>query len=73
MSLDIREVLHWLPAEQWISYRITSLVLLFLFGLASVSLTTQHGLLFVPFAYTSTKQSHTVSVVGPLDLEQPPF
>src|SRR6218665_1591724 len=76
------DVLHWLPAEQRISYRIASLVWRCLLGLAPFNLrvlcrpllgamsfrslrSSQQGLLLVPFARTSTKQSRAFSVVGP--------
>src|SRR6218665_449248 len=74
VSKYMLDVLHWLPAEQRISYRIASLVWCCLLGLAPLYLrelccpllsamssrslrSSQEGLLFVPFARTSTKQS----------------
>src|SRR6218665_3096915 len=83
MSLNTcLKVLHWLPAEQRISYRIVSMVWCCLLGLASLYLrelccplhsaissrslrSSQQGLLLVPFARTSAKQSRAFSVVGP--------
>src|SRR6218665_2414363 len=63
-------LLHWVPAEQRISYMSASLVWRCLLGLAPVYLrefccpplssrplrSSQQGLLLVPFARTSTKQ-----------------
>jgi len=83
------DVLHWLPAEQRISYRIASLVWRCLVGLAPVYLrelccpplsamssrslrSFQRGLLFVPFARTSTKQIRAFSVVSPSTWNDPP-
>src|SRR6218665_3330113 len=71
--------LHWLPADQSISYRIASLVWRCILGLAhfylielccpllsSLSLrSSQQGLLLTLFARTSTNQSRAFSLVGP--------
>src|SRR6218665_2281814 len=81
VSRYMHDVLHWLPAEQRISYRIASLVWHCLLGLAPVYL---HELfcpllssmslrllissqqgLLVPFASTSARQNRTFSMVGP--------
>src|SRR6218665_241191 len=82
VSKYILDVLHWLPAEHRISYRIVSMVWRCLLGLAPLYLrelccpllramssrslrSSQQGLLLIPFARTSTKQSRAFSVVGP--------
>src|SRR6218665_993765 len=76
------DILHWLPAEQRISYRIAFIVWRCLLVLAPLYLhelccplmsamssrslcSSQQGLLLVPFACTSTKQSRAFSIVGP--------
>src|SRR6218665_923022 len=82
VSKYMLDVLHLLPAEQRISYRIASIVWRCLLGLAPLYLRelccplhsamssrslrlSQQGLLLVPFACTSAKQSRAFSVVGP--------
>src|SRR6218665_2226273 len=82
VSQYMLNVLHWLPAEQRISYRIASLVWRCLVGLAPVYLrelccpplsamslrsllSSQQGLLLVPFVRTSSKQIRAFSMVGP--------
>src|SRR6218665_1913868 len=82
VSKYMLDVLHWLPAEQRISYRIAFMVWRCLLGLAPLYLrelccplhsamssrslrSSQQGLLLVPFARTSAKQSRAFSVVGP--------
>ena len=90
VSKYMLDVLNWLPAEQWISYRIASLVWCCLLGLAPLYLrelccpllsamssrslgSSQQGLLLVPFARTSAKQSRVFFRGGSLDLEWAPF
>src|SRR6218665_2533682 len=75
-------VLHWLPLQQRIIFRIGAMVLRCILGLApaylqdlcrptpgtrgrSSLLSSEQGLLFVPFARTSTIQAREFSVVGP--------
>ena len=74
----MRDVLHWLPVQQRIHYRISSIVwhcvlgnLLELFILTSVcsgrrSLrSVSKGEFVVPRAHTATRQKRAFSVVGP--------
>src|SRR6218665_1803734 len=61
-------VLHWLPFQHQIVFRIAALVWRCLLSLAPAYRDTSNqwngGVLFVPFARTSTCQTHAFSVVG---------
>ena len=77
VSSFMRDVLHWLPIEQRIEYRIAALVWRCSLGIAPSYLrvlsargsrslrSSEQGLLLVPFARTSTRQRRAFSVVGP--------
>src|SRR6218665_1647909 len=75
-------ILHWLPLQQRIMFRIGAMVWRCILGLAPAYLrdlccpipgtrgrsslrSSEQGLLFVPFARTSTTQARAFSVVGP--------
>src|SRR6218665_2786259 len=75
-------LLHWLPLQQRITFRIGAMVWRCILGLApayrrdlchptpgtrgcSSLRSSEQGLLFVPFARTSTTQARPFSVVGP--------
>src|SRR6218665_3379509 len=77
------DVLHWLPLQQRIIFRIGAMVWRCILGLAPAYLrdlccptpgtrcrsslrSSEQGLLFVPFARTSTTQARAFSVIGPL-------
>src|SRR6218665_2207532 len=71
------DALHWLPFHHRLIFRIASLVWRCLLGLAPAYLrdlgtrggsslpSMERGLLFVPFARTSTSQAPPFSVFGP--------
>src|SRR6218665_3985731 len=82
VSAYMLDVLHWLPLQQRIMFRIGAMVWKCILGLAPTSLldlffptpgtrgrsfllSSEQGLLFVPFARTSTTQARAFSVVGP--------
>ena len=82
VSAYMLDVLHWLPIQQRIIFRIGALVWRRLLVLAPAYLwdlccptpgpraysslrSIERGLLFVPFARTSTSQARAFSVVGP--------
>src|SRR6218665_1641922 len=79
ISHYMRDVLHWPPFPQRISYRIASLVLVWLGALELFELcrplsscagrctlrSSAHGNLVVPIARSATMQTRSFSVVGP--------
>src|SRR6218665_3113990 len=82
VSAYVLDVLHWLPLQQRIIFRIGAMVCRCILGLAPAYLrdlccptpgtrgrsslhSSEQGLLFVPFARTSTTQARAFSVVGP--------
>src|SRR6218665_105848 len=84
ISAYMLDVLHWLPLQQRIMFRIGAMVWRCILGLApayrylrdlchptpgtrgcSSLRSSEQGLLFVPFARTSTTQARAFSVVGP--------
>src|SRR6218665_4069071 len=82
VSAYMLDVLHWLPLQQRIIFRIGAMVWRCILGLAPAYLrdlchpnpgtrgcsslrSSEQGLLFVPFARTSTTQARAFSVVGP--------
>ena len=82
VSAYMLDVLHWLPLQQRIMFRIGAMVWRCILGLAPAYLrdlccptsgtrghsslrSLEQGLLYVPFARTSTTQTRAFSVVGP--------
>src|SRR6218665_2941316 len=75
ISQYMRDVFHWLPFPQRISYKNASLVWRCLSGWATSHLrncagrrklrSSVHGNLVVPFARSATMQTRSFSVVGP--------
>src|SRR6218665_1207408 len=82
VSAYMLDVLHWLPLEKRIMFRIGAMVWRCILGLAPAYLrdlchptpgtrgcsslrSSEQGLLFVPFARTSTTQARAFLVVGP--------
>src|SRR6218665_4027998 len=87
VSAYMLDVLHWLPLQQRIMFRIGAMVWRCILGLAPAYLrdlccptpgargrsslrSSEQGLLFVPFARTSTTQARAFSVVGPSVLQR---